>query len=244
MILRFIDSHTQAWDTVVNFVHADGRRWYLAGGTALSLYLAHRDSEDLDLFIHENFDADELADLLDSSGYFAIDLVEENTVNCFLDETRVQFLGVPAQTVLAEPHIINGLAVASMKDIMAMKMAAVTGRAKLRDYVDIMEIDVRGGVSVELGLSYLVKRFHLRTPDTTVRQIVSQLGYLDDLDDDPLAGYSKSAVVDFWSARAQKAMMNLITYGLPTLETATPENQFTSVTKRKVTRTFGTDLGM
>jgi predicted nucleotidyltransferase component of viral defense system len=50
------------------------------------------------------------------------------------------------------------LAVADIKDLMAMKLKVLSERGELRDYYDVKDIDERGGVTVEEGLALFRER--------------------------------------------------------------------------------------
>jgi predicted nucleotidyltransferase component of viral defense system len=197
MTLRFAGTHRVAWDAVAAAIIDDGRRWYLAGGTGLALYLAHRDSEDLDLFLHDSFDAEQLADNLTASNQtFVATDVTYNTVNGYIHGTKVQFLGIPNQRLLQAPTVIEGIRVASLEDIAAMKIQAIHGRAKLRDYYDLMTLDQRQIIPINQAISAYITRFQPRNPETNVWQIIQCLGYLDDVDPDPLTGVTITLTQD------------------------------------------------
>ena len=59
---------------------------YLAGGTALSLYLAHRVSIDLDFFVAQSFLARDLRPKIIEAGSFGPISVRDDSIVCTIDE--------------------------------------------------------------------------------------------------------------------------------------------------------------
>lgn len=145
----------------------------LVGGTALAFHLQHRLSRDLDVFVLEPFDTDELAASLARLGPFAITLQNAGTLNGVLGRTKVQFLQAGDQTFVEE----------------------------LRDYFDIKAIEERGGRTVEEGLVLFTEHYQLRNADSTIYEIVRGLGYYDDLDEDPGVPEPLADTVRYWQGR-------------------------------------------
>src|SRR4051812_7708430 len=71
------------------------RPFYLSGGTALALYLGHRESEDLDFFTPEAFEPQQLQIELQKLGRLESVEIAEGTFNAFLDTVKLQFLHYP-----------------------------------------------------------------------------------------------------------------------------------------------------
>lgn len=115
---------------------------YLVGGTALSLVYGHRISVDLDIFINEEWDREILWKELGS--YFKDRLQREEStakwaIFCFIDGVKVDFIHYP-HTRIAAPTIIEGIRMYHTDDIVAMKLNAVLGRGKKKDFWDIAEL--------------------------------------------------------------------------------------------------------
>lgn len=115
---------------------------YLVGGTALSLVYGHRVSIDLDIFINEEWDRETLLKKL--SGHFKNRLQLEGSsakwaIFCFIDGIKVDFINYPHEKV-APPNIIEGIRMYHTDDIVAMKINAILGRGKKKDFWDIAEL--------------------------------------------------------------------------------------------------------
>ena len=186
-----------------NLIAADGRPWVLGGGTALAERFQHRDSEDLDFFLDQDFDADELANWLAAHGLL-VTKVAPNTITAYLDTTKVEFLGVPKLVQLEEPTLIRGIRVQSPRDILATRIHAISRRAKLRDYVDLMVADQTGTLPLEAVLEASFLKYNVVNRSNIVDQTRRALLYLDDVLDEPIANYSRDAVAQYWVDRFRK----------------------------------------
>lgn len=116
--------------------------FHLVGGTALALKYGHRISVDLDLFGHKGFDKEAINKAL--SNEFGDAFIPEYTkakwaVFCFIGDVKVDIVSY-AHPLLAPPQILDGIRLYSDEDIMAMKINAVLGRGKKKDFWDIYEL--------------------------------------------------------------------------------------------------------
>ncbi len=178
---------------------------YLGGGTAIAVHLEHRTSRDLDFFFHNgSVNLDELARKLAAAGPFAVTDRAPGTLNGVFSATRVQFLHADEarpQHLLEPPREFDGLQVAQISDLMAMKLKVVGDRGELRDYFDLMTIEQRTGRTVDEGLALFLERFQPEYPDQAVNHIVLGLGYFDDVDPDDALPVPREQVVDYWTRR-------------------------------------------
>lgn len=172
----------EAWPHVAEVAPPSG---VLHGGTALAVHLRHRISRDLDVFMFDAFDPEQVAAALRDRGRFAIDLMADGTLNGVFDGAKVQFLSVAAQAQLEPPTTVAGMRIASISDLYATKINAVAGRGELRDYYDLLRIEQDTGRPVEEGISLFMERFGVDRTNPTLAHVVGALGYLDDLEDDP-----------------------------------------------------------
>lgn len=114
----------------------------LYGGTAIALRLGHRRSVDYDFFSTERF---EPAALLTEVPYLEGAVVRQsqaNTLTCSVDRdgpVLLSFFGDLALGQVAPVEVVEGpeIQVASLLDLAGMKVAVITQRAELRDYLDI-----------------------------------------------------------------------------------------------------------
>ena len=182
---------------------ASHRGFYLAGGTGLALYLHHRRSTDLDFFLHSDFDPQEIVDALKAHELpIKVLNLSPGTLNVLCDSVVVQFLSVAGQRQLTSTSRIDTADVASIPDILAMKLNAVTGRAKLRDYFDLMLIDQQTGYPIEQGLVFFLERYHPQVPEQSATVVIRSLAYLDDVVQDETVPVDRQVVVDFWRSRS------------------------------------------
>lgn len=108
----------------------------LVGGTSLSLQIGHRLSDDLDLFGVVNLDSAELAPALDGLGPMILLKKTPNIHICSIREVKVDLVNY-SYPWLEESKDVHGIRLAGLKDIAAMKLAAVTGRGTKKDFVDL-----------------------------------------------------------------------------------------------------------
>ncbi len=108
----------------------------LVGGTALALQLGHRTSIDIDLFFNEKFDTALLRQEIEADFDCEVKAVYRFAVFLFIEKVKTDIV-FQKGNVLYEPLIIDGIKMASLQDLSAMKMMAITNRGKLRDFVDI-----------------------------------------------------------------------------------------------------------
>lgn len=128
----------------------------LYGGTALALYLNHRQSEDFDFFSSQPFDP---TILLTSVVYLQdAEILQRssNTLTCLLDRggpVQVSFFGELPLKRIGTPEIVAGpeIKVASLMDLAATKVEVVQSRASAKDYIDIDAL-IQIGVSLTEAL--------------------------------------------------------------------------------------------
>lgn len=193
------------WDAIAPIVPSSA---YLWGGTAITVHLAHRISRDLDFFYHHNsVNLNELTDRLSTAGPFAVTERSPGTLNGVFSATKIQFLhadeGRP-QHLLEPPDVVDGLRIAKLSDLMAMKLKVVGDRGELRDYFDLMTIEQRTGRTADEGLALFVERFQPEYPQQAINHILLGLGYFDDVDPDDALPVPRAEIVDYWTRRQRE----------------------------------------
>lgn len=114
----------------------------LVGGTALSLLFGHRKSVDLDLFSNRPFENKVIIDSLKKT--FKDKFVTEEKqarfgIFCYIDEVKIDIIRDPHP--LIRPSIKQeGIRMFSTEDIVAMKVQAILGRGKKKDFWDVAEL--------------------------------------------------------------------------------------------------------
>jgi hypothetical protein len=202
-VREILPSDTAAtWDAIAPVLPPDA---YLGGGTAIAVHLGHRVSRDLDFFFHhDSIDLDKLARRLNAVGPFAVTERSAGTLNGIFSATKVQFLHADEarpQHVLEPPEEVDGLQIAGLSDLLAMKLKVVGDRGELRDYFDLMTIEQRTGRTADEGLALFVARFEPEYPQQAINHILLGLGYFDDVDRDDALPVSRDEIVDYWTRR-------------------------------------------
>ena len=112
----------------------------LVGGTALSLCYGHRKSVDLDLFSIKPFENSVIVDAIKKkfhNKFYKEEKAPRFGIFGFVDEVKVDLVRHP----LIRPELnIDGIKMFSTEDIIAMKIQAILGRGRKKDFWDIAEL--------------------------------------------------------------------------------------------------------
>ena len=114
----------------------------LVGGTALSLRYGHRSSVDLDLFFHEKFSHGPIIAELESTFQQSFVYKHQHLhfgIFCFIDDIKVDIVHYPHLPISAFDEVDN-IRMYSSNDITAMKIQAILGRAKKKDFWNLYEL--------------------------------------------------------------------------------------------------------
>jgi len=112
------------------------KKAYLAGGTALALQLGHRISVDLDFFTQEEFNETFLAEKLTLSKKFTLSGTAKWTVWGKISQTKFSMFYYK-YPMLEKPCFFEGIKLANLSDIAAMKIHAIEDRGTRRDFTDV-----------------------------------------------------------------------------------------------------------
>lgn len=118
------------------------QNYSLVGGTALSLQYGHRISVDLDLFSNAEFEYEQIINILQEN--FGSRLQYDGSFSrfgifCFIDDIKVDIIHYPHKNI-APLDIRDDIRMYSIADISAMKIQAILGRGKKKDFWDIAEL--------------------------------------------------------------------------------------------------------
>ena len=160
------------------------RGFYLGGGTALAIYLGHRQSVDLDWLTGERIDNPlELARELQDCGLgLQIGSVQRGTLHGDIHGVRVSFFEY--RHPLLAPPIDSpdlGCLVASLEDLAAMKLLAVDQRGAKKDFLDIHALG-KHGLSLAEMLGLFCRKFAIED----ISRVLYSLCYFEDADPDPM----------------------------------------------------------
>ena len=150
----------------------------LVGGTALSLQYGHRMSIDLDFFgTVDQLDSEAIKTELDSIGNTIFSSESSVMLGFYVNQVKVDIVKYKYK-LIENPIIIDSIRMAHPKDIGAMKLAAVSGRGKKKDYYDLFFL------LQKYSLSQLMEFNKLKFPDSNEMIILKSIGYFEDADND------------------------------------------------------------
>ena len=154
---------------------------YLAGGTGLALQIGHRYSYDFDFFTPHAFNETTFVQRLSSVlPDFRLERQEWGTILGGIKDTRftVFFYKYP---LLFPPTLFQGIRIAHVKDIAAMKIAALADRGVKKDFVDLyFLIRKEGAVTLGEVLELYERKYGVLAQNKL--HIIKSLGYFDDAD--------------------------------------------------------------
>lgn len=136
-------------------------QFYMAGGTALSLQLKLRDSEDFDFFTKDAFEPSLLLeDIVKTGREYTVLQISRGTLNILVDGIKLQFLQYPYNIIELKDTEIKDVHLASIDDISAMKLSAIGSRGSRKDFFDLYGIyqQVEGFDSQRL-INNVLKKF-------------------------------------------------------------------------------------
>jgi predicted nucleotidyltransferase component of viral defense system len=134
---------------------------YMAGGTAVTLYLGHRVSVDIDLFTMEHFYTRPIIDAIKETGSISVESVSDSD-SFIVEVERVRLSLFFYPYPLLEPLYfdqINKISLASIIDIAAMKTVAIVQRGTAKDFVDLRAIIEATGISLEKLIAITLSKY-------------------------------------------------------------------------------------
>jgi hypothetical protein len=184
------------------------RDLYLGGGTAVAVHLGHRESRDLDFFFDRNVDLDRLKDLIAAQGAFAVTQRSAGTLKGLFNSTKIEIFDASQLKRLAKPTRVAGLNVASLQDLMAMKIKVMAERGEMRDYFDVKAIDEEGAISLEEGVELYIERYSVDPSSVVLPHLYLAIGDLSDVEVDDSLPIGKSELQAWWSKRQAELLRN------------------------------------
>ena len=110
----------------------------LVGGTALALLLGHRLSIDLDLFGKIESDTQTIANCLIEEGFDVAIATNTKNIHVFtINGIKTDIVNYNRYSWIDNIIEKEGIRLAGMRDIAAMKIAAITNRGNKKDFIDI-----------------------------------------------------------------------------------------------------------
>jgi len=154
------------------------REFYLAGGTALAIHLAHRISVDLDWFTPHPF-ADGLIlaqSLRNSNVNLDIEQISAGTLHGSIQGVRVTFLQYQYPMIRSlEKWNEMECTLAALEDLACMKLSAIAQRGARKDFCDIYALGKKA-FSLQEMLDFYQKKFSIKD----ISSVLYGLVYFDD----------------------------------------------------------------
>ncbi|MFO7852393.1 MAG: nucleotidyl transferase AbiEii/AbiGii toxin family protein [Bacteroidota bacterium] len=152
--------------------------FYLADGTALSLYLAHRKSIDVDLFSDFSFDTAQVIENLQQHYPLQIYSTSVNTIKGNIKNVNVDIIA-HRYPLLGDPSEVDEIRILSLPDIIAMKLNAVSvSGQRSKDFIDIYFILKNSKYS----LPDMLKFYRMKYSQEGYMHVLKSLIYFDDVD--------------------------------------------------------------
>ena len=171
-------------------------KYVLVGGSALSMHLCHRKSEDLDFFTYEDsFDKQKIFAYIQSFKNKEILNQTDEQVDVLLDGVKVTFFN--AQWGFLKPMKIKKFNLSSLESIAAMKINVLFLRAKYRDYYDVYFL-VKKGMSLKKMFEYSLNVLE----GINFKLFSVALLYTDDIEDDNIEYLEPTEVLSKEEIRA------------------------------------------
>jgi len=151
--------------------------YFLVGGTALSLQIGHRVSEDIDLFTKKSLNKDDIFNYLNSNykGKYVIDNVQNSILNTHINNLKVDFVCLEAN-LIEDVKIEDGIKYLGIKDISAMKLKACAFRGnQAKDFIDVYYL------LKQICLKDMFNYYKKKYDQTDITIIKKSLIYFDDV---------------------------------------------------------------
>lgn len=152
--------------------------FYLAGGTALALQIKHRTSLDFDFYTEKEFDPRKLREKFDEEFEEVREIhIAEDTLGLEVDGIGISFFRYPYPLVKPLQKIESAY-LASLEDIAAMKIIAISQKGKRRDFIDIYFL------IKDFGLRKIIDLTRKKYPMFNIYVGLQGLVYFKDADED------------------------------------------------------------
>ena len=152
----------------------------LVGGTALALHVGHRLSIDLDLF--GKFDHEIITETLQSEVFddFYVLSENKNIKQYLINQVKVDIVKYDRYQWLEDVIIDDQIRIAGLKDIAAMKIAAITNRGRKKDFIDIFFL-----LNV-FSIKEIIEFYQTKYFDANIFLSITSLAYFDDAEKDDM----------------------------------------------------------
>ncbi len=156
--------------------------FYLAGGTAVALYLKHRLSVNLYLFTTKNVDSKELIERIKKLGKLSVEKEALNSLIGNFQGTLLSFLKYDYPNLFPFQEI-EGVDTADIRDIACMKVAAISSRGSKKDFIDLFVIS-KEVISLNEILELFKEKY--KEIDYNMNHILKSVIYFEDAERDSM----------------------------------------------------------
>lgn len=181
------------------------REMRLVGGTALALQIGHRKSVDLDFFGNIPCNLDELSFII--SNIADVKPLSSTRLMRFLSVNgiKVDIVNYPYRWI-DSPVSEDGIVLAGIKDIAAMKLSAITNRGTKKDFIDLYFLLQQYSLAEMFGF------YETKYPDATIFSTIKSLTYFEDAEKDPMPLMISSVNWEDVKQNIIKAVAGIILY--------------------------------
>ncbi len=150
--------------------------FYLTGGTALALQIGHRTSLDFDFFTEKNFNPQNLISEFEKKFKKVKTLeLDKDTLILNVNNVKLSFFKYPYKLLFPLLNF-NGIKLASIEDISATKIIALTQRGTKKDFIDIYFLIKK------LGLKKILEFAQKKYPSFNIYLGLKALIYFEDVE--------------------------------------------------------------
>ena len=155
-------------------------RLRLVGGTSLALQLGHRHSIDLDFFGDIEATHNEIYNELTKYGFDVYSRHITSRIHIFnIDGVKVDIVNYPYEWI--EPVFeTENIRLASLKDIIPMKLEAITNRGTKKDFIDIYFL------LQHFSLEQMLHFYEIKYTKGSPFNVIRSLSYFKDAEEDPM----------------------------------------------------------
>lgn len=151
----------------------------LVGGTSLALQIGHRKSIDLDLFGKCNIEPNIIVEKLKSLGDLKIISISKTINIFFLNNIKVDIVNY-SYNWIDDFVLFDNFKIASIIDVSAMKLSAITNRGTKKDFIDLFFL------MKEFPLKKMMKFYLEKYTEGNEFLVLKSLGYFNDAENEPM----------------------------------------------------------
>lgn len=144
----------------------------LVGGTNLSLQLGHRESLDIDFFSCNPFEHKDIIGILKKN--FIVSRLETGEFSFFAYLKHTNGKNIKVDIIATDEFIkptiqVDNIRLASIEDIIAMKLEAISNRSAKKDYWDLAEL------STKYSLTQMLEFYKQRYPYFDIEPVLAKI---------------------------------------------------------------------